>query len=160
MKLSNEKGITIIGVMVAMGLLGIVSTGVMQLSASAFKMGSTFESRYEVHVSLTEIKYLLHSKKNCTNTFIGKNPKMDRNDESYYRTMEKAIDDEYAVSSLQKEMINGSGFKSKFKAEDPDEKYYPKHKIRGYYLSDSSEEVSVTEEGTTFLNIILEFQPN
>jgi prepilin-type N-terminal cleavage/methylation domain-containing protein len=71
---NNQKGFSLIEVMVALGMLGIISLGTMQLMTNMTKgqKGMTFKSNIDQIVN--EVKMAMRVEANCTETLAGLSP--------------------------------------------------------------------------------------
>ncbi|WP_127714909.1 tail fiber domain-containing protein [Halobacteriovorax sp. HLS] len=69
----NNKGFSLAEVVVAAGLLGVVSLGVMRLVDNMMKSQKTFETQSEVTLVTNGIAQTLTNEKACENTFTGIN---------------------------------------------------------------------------------------
>ncbi len=71
---NNQKGFSLIEIMVALGMLGIISLGTMQLMTNMTKgqKGMTFKSNIDQIVN--EVKMAMRTEANCTATLTGLSP--------------------------------------------------------------------------------------
>jgi prepilin-type N-terminal cleavage/methylation domain-containing protein len=69
----NQKGFTLAEIVVAAGLLGIVSLGVMRLVDNMNKSQKTFETKSEIVLVTNSIAQSLTNEEACKNTFSGIN---------------------------------------------------------------------------------------
>lgn len=71
-KISFEGGFSIIEVVIVLGLLGIVSLGVMKLMESQMDSMRFAESRSAEYNLVNQIRFTLHSRDACEANFVGK----------------------------------------------------------------------------------------
>lgn len=71
MLLKNKKGITLVEIVIASGLLGLVSMGVMQLNQSMMKGQATAEVKFEGIELKRQVLMTLSDKQACENSLMG-----------------------------------------------------------------------------------------
>ncbi|MAF77016.1 MAG: hypothetical protein CME63_11665 [Halobacteriovoraceae bacterium] len=135
----NQFGFSLPSVLVAAGLLGVVSLGVINLTKQTTQAQRDFSGSMEATAVLNEIRTYLSDTENCTETFQGRN----------------AINDSSAPNLTALRVKNNTGtFVDKFNIN---EKYGQGIiRIENYALSDpgtTSDDVDVATEGTTYLLI-------
>lgn len=69
-----KKGFSIIEVLVAMSLLGIVAAGITAVITNSMKQQRGIQAKDHRRELTSTIRTFLANKTACTNTFIGKNP--------------------------------------------------------------------------------------
>ena len=72
--LGKENGFTLIELMISVGLLGIISVSVLQLSYNAHRVSKMTSKNVEIQRTLTEMKLILNNDKSCELTLKDKNP--------------------------------------------------------------------------------------
>ena len=72
--LRDENGFSLIELMVSIGLLGIVSVSVLQLSYNAHKVSKITSKNLEVQKTLSEMKMIFNDDESCRLTLSDKNP--------------------------------------------------------------------------------------
>lgn len=70
----KEKGFSLAEIMVALGILGVASLGVMKLMGSSMKTSKTIESNLEVTATINQIRGILANHNYCRETLKEKNP--------------------------------------------------------------------------------------
>ena len=97
MQLKNQKGFTLLEIMVAVGLMGALSLAGMQLFKNQTAAQRNVEANYEVVAILNQIRSVLNRTENCTRTFsAGFRP--------------DGTSTPGAPTFLQKERMDGSGW--------------------------------------------------
>lgn len=71
MKLLNEKGFSLVSVMVAAGMLGVLSLGVMQLTKTSSNTQTFFQSSMDSLDLSREVTLILSSPNDCAASFAG-----------------------------------------------------------------------------------------
>lgn len=66
---NNEQGFSLVQVMIAAGMLGLVSLGTMRLMENQSKSASTTESKFESSETLNDIRLLLSERDSCRRSF-------------------------------------------------------------------------------------------
>jgi prepilin-type N-terminal cleavage/methylation domain-containing protein len=149
----DKKGFSLVEVMVAAGMLGLVSLGVMKLTENQSKSSKTFETKFEVTSIVAEIRTLLSNSDSCTSTFVT-NP---ANGGAAYSYNQGALSDPMSLRNTR-----GAVTTDKYTANS-DKTAAPTYgnanvKILSYELSDADPSVGINAgetQGTTHL--IVEF---
>ena len=71
---SNERGISLISVLVAVGILGVVTLTVARMTADAGKLVARYESAQDSYFVYEQIRQVLSEKRNCTVSLAGEDP--------------------------------------------------------------------------------------
>lgn len=72
--ISSPQGFTLVEIMVAIGLAGVLAVGGMKISQTMNRSSKAVSQRFETTAVYNEIRALLAYKENCTQTFSGKSP--------------------------------------------------------------------------------------
>ncbi len=134
----NQKGMGLVEVLIAAGILGGLSLIIMELSSNSQKSVSTLEASSDILTVVQGIQGVLSNPVNCTETFKNK----------------IATNETNAVAQLKD--ISSGMFKDNFKtvSADPSMVYGQRRlKIKSYSLSDATSDVSVAALRTTHLVI-------
>ena len=73
-KFKEENGFSLVELMISVGLLGIISVSVLQLSYNAHKVSKMTSKNVEIQKTLTEMKLILNNDKSCELTLKDKDP--------------------------------------------------------------------------------------
>jgi prepilin-type N-terminal cleavage/methylation domain-containing protein len=92
----RKQGFSIVEVMVAAGIMGVVTLGLNKLTETQFKTVKTVESSSEVTSILTQMKTILATSESCEATFVT-NP---ANSGNPYRINQGALSDPMAIRQL------------------------------------------------------------
>jgi type II secretory pathway pseudopilin PulG len=134
MKKMNQDGMSLVAVMVAMGLTGVLAVVIAQLMGDGYKSKNILEAKFEMIVIHNEIQDILRNTQNCTESLKSIN----------------AINGAGAsISKLKYKAKNGT-FLDKFLV---DTLYNGEIKIQSYAINDSDPDVDVALEGSTHLLI-------
>lgn len=137
----NSKGFSLVEVLVAAGMVGVIGLGVMSLTKQSSESAKSLEVNTEMVTVLNEMRAILSDPTNCKKTFDGKN----------------AASSATPVDSLI--YVNKSGTDvNKFETitRNPNAKYgQGRIKILEYALDDSGAGVDVASEETT--NLVVTF---
>jgi type II secretory pathway pseudopilin PulG len=151
--LRSTRGFSLVEVMIAAGMLGLVSLGVMQLTSNQSKSTKTFETKFEVTSIVAEIRTLLSNTESCKATFAT-NP---ANGGTAYDYNEGALSNPMSLRS-----VRGLVTRDRY-TSNTDKNLAPSYgnanvKILSYELSDADPSVGINAadtQGTTHL--IIEF---
>lgn len=136
----NQKGFSLVQVMVAAGLLGGIALIATQLTSNMNKGLKNAESTADVQNLVQQIQRLLANPDNCTPTFIGKNAKETPN------AVKFIVDNSAGVAAENYKVIS----------HDPKVRYgQGQLRIKSYALSEAGDAVDVETLRTT--NLIITF---
>lgn len=130
----NEKGFSIVQVMIAAGLLGAIALIATQLTTNMNKGLKNAESQADVQSLLQAMQRLLADPENCSATFLGKDPKDAQN---VVNALKSGTADDYKTIALDPTVKYGQG----------------QLRINSYTLTDASDAVDVDTLKTTDLII-------
>lgn len=68
----NQRGFSLVELMVATGVLGMLALAVSQLTANQMKSSKTVEKKFEVTTVFEDIRTVLSDQESCTNTLAGR----------------------------------------------------------------------------------------
>ena len=71
----KERGFSLIQVIVAMAMLSIISLGYMRMNRNQLKQSKErLKIEMKLHPAMEQVKAILKSQENCTDTFLGLEP--------------------------------------------------------------------------------------
>jgi hypothetical protein len=134
MKIRNQKGASLVAVMVAMALTGVLALVIAQIMGDGNKNKNILEAKFEMIVIHNEIYDTLRNIQNCTESL---------------KTLNAVTGAGTALTKLKFKAKNGT-FIDKYLINTM---YNGEIKINSYQISDSDPDVDVALEGTTNLTI-------
>lgn len=72
-KLLNQKGVSLVQVMVAAGLMGLVSISLMRLQKNTMMFSNSVDAKFETDVIMMKVKAIIANKETCNTNFQNQN---------------------------------------------------------------------------------------